>query len=242
LDFDKYKNNLLQYLKQKGINTSKNPTHCFNQSGHKNGDANPSLQLHEDNYKCWSCGITGDIYDAVGLLEGITDANEQFEFVEKLFNGAPVKQIEHKSVWGKDGEKFKPDPVAMAEVEKFCRQNPAARGEIKKFLCKRSEVSIGAAAYPTDVENYLIDQFFYWSGLDDVSKHLSRDLLKRAGIPLQNPNTDRSTWEHSGVVMRLGKGFKLHFYERHYCNNCKEKDKCPKYADDGSCEKCEKRT
>jgi phage/plasmid-associated DNA primase/5S rRNA maturation endonuclease (ribonuclease M5) len=242
LDFDKYKNRLKQYLKEKGVDTSKSPTHCFNQSGHKNGDANPSMQLHEDNYKCFGCGITGDIFDAVEILEGITDKSKQYEFVEKFFNGAPVAKIEYKSVWGEKGEKFKPDPAALAEIEKFCKQNPAGQAEIKKFLCKRAEVSVGAAAYPPDVESYIVDQFFYWSGLDDVAKHLSRDLLKRAGIPLQNPNTGHSTWEHSGVVMRLGKGLKLHYYERRYCDNCKEKDKCPKCVPKGSCEKCEKRT
>jgi phage/plasmid-associated DNA primase len=42
--------------------------------------------------------------------------------------------------------------------------------------------------------------------------------------------------------MRLGTGYKLHYYERHYCKGCKEADSCQKYKEGGFCEVCEKRT
>jgi phage/plasmid-associated DNA primase len=241
--FEQYKNYLKQYLRQKGVDLSKNPTHCFNQSAHKNGDANPSCQIWEDGYKCYGCGITGDIFDAVEILEGITDKKEQLEFIEKVFNGASVTQIPYKSVWGKDGEGFKPDSGAMVKFENYLKQNAAANEQIKKFLCERAEASVeGAAAYPPDVENYIVDQFFYWPGLDDVRKYLGNETLKKCGIPLTNPNTGHSTWEHSGVVMRLGTGYKLHYYLRNYCDTCKEKETCPKYKKGGFCKVCEKRT
>ena len=73
MDFDKYKSRLKEYLRAKNVDLSKNPTHCFNQSGHKNGDRNPSCQIFDDAYKCYGCGVAGDIYDAVELLEGITE-------------------------------------------------------------------------------------------------------------------------------------------------------------------------
>jgi hypothetical protein len=88
----------------------------------------------------------------------------------------------------------------------------------------------------------MIGQFFYWLGLDEVIKYLGKDVLKKCGIPLVNHNRGHSTWEHSGVVMRLGTGYKLHYYERHYCKNCKDKDKCKDYEERGFCEPCEKRT
>jgi hypothetical protein len=72
LDFYKYKPRLKDYLRQKGVDVSINPTHCFNQQAHSHGDANPSLQIWDDGFKCHGCGIEGDIYDAVELLEGIT--------------------------------------------------------------------------------------------------------------------------------------------------------------------------
>lgn len=243
MDFDKYKKRLLEYLRQKDVDVKINPTHCFNQSAHKNGDRNPSCQIWDDGFKCYGCGISGDIYDAVEILEGITEKKEQYEFIEKFFNGAPVKPVEYKSVWGKDGEEFKPDDAAMQKFEDYLRQNVAAKEQIKKFLCERAEKSVeGVTAYPADIEEYIVNQFFYWSGLDDVRKYLGNDLLKKIGIPLVNPNTGHSTWEHSGVVMKLGTGYKLHYYEKKYCDNCKEKENCEKYKRGGFCKPCEKRT
>jgi phage/plasmid-associated DNA primase len=102
--------------------------------------------------------------------------------------------------------------------------------------------------YPADIQDFMIGQFFYWPGLDEARKYLKNDILKKCGIPLTNPNTGYSTWEHSGVVMRLGTGYKLHYYERHYCKGCKKaettdnEDACPKYKKGGFCEVCEKRT
>ena len=241
MDFDKYKSRLKEYLRAKNVDLSKNPTHCFNQSGHKNGDRNPSCQIFDDAYKCYGCGVAGDIYDAVELLEGITEKKEQYEFVEKFFDGVPVKPIVYKSVWGKEGEDFKPDTAAQAKFEEYLKNNTAAKDQIKKFLCKRAEVSMGAAAYPPDVEAFIIDQFFYWPGLDDARKYLGNDTLKKCGIPLTNPNTGVSTWEHSGIVMELGTGYKLHYYIKNYCDNCKEKETCQKYKRGGACETCEKR-
>jgi phage/plasmid-associated DNA primase len=243
-DFDKYKPKLKDYLRQKNVDVSINPTHCFNTSGHKNGDANPSLQIWDDGFKCHGCGIHGDIYDAVELLEGITDKGEQYKFVEKFCGGAPVTSIApYKSVWGKEGEEFEPDIAAMKELENFLRKNVAAAEQIKKFLCERAEASVpGVSEYPADIQDFMIKQFFYWPGLDDVRKHLANDILKKCGVPLVNPKTGRSSWEHSGVVMRLGTGYKLHYYERRYCKNCGEKAECPKYKENGSCKVCEKRT
>jgi hypothetical protein len=242
-DFDKYKKHLREYLRQKNADVSINPTHCFNTSGHKSGDANPSLQIWDDGFKCWGCGIKGDIYDAVEILEGITDKKEQYDFVEKFCGGAPVEPIKpYKSVGGKDGKKFKPDASAMREFENHLNKNVAGREQIKKFLRKRASASVpGAAEYPPDIQDFMAEQFLYWPGLDEVRKHLGSDMLKKCGVPLTNPNTGHSTWEHSGVIMRLGAGYKLHYYERRYCKGCKEASGCQKYKEGGFCEVCEKR-
>jgi phage/plasmid-associated DNA primase len=243
-DFDKYKTDLKKYLHQKNVDISINPTHCFNKRGHSHGDANPSLQIWDDAFRCYGCGIHGDIYDAVEILEGITDKKEQYEFIEKFCGGAPVTPIEpYKSVWGKGGEGFKPDTPAMQEFENFLNKNAAGKEQIRKFLCKRASVSVpGAAEYPADIQDFMIEQFLYWPGLEEVRKYLGNDILKKCGIPLTNPNTGHSTWEHSGVVMRISTGYKLHYYERRYCKGCKEANTCPKYKEGGFCEVCEKRT
>ena len=83
-DYEKYKPRIKEYLSQKGADTSIPVAHCFNASGHKHGDANASLQLFDNGFKCYGCGISGDIYDAVEILEGITDKAEQYDFVESF--------------------------------------------------------------------------------------------------------------------------------------------------------------
>jgi phage/plasmid-associated DNA primase len=243
-DFDKYKPKLKDYLRQKNVDFSINPTHCFNLSGHKNRDVNPSLQIWDESFRCYGCDIHGDIYDAVEILEGIRDKKEQYDFVVKFCGGAPVTPIApYKSVCGKEGEEFEPDIAAMNELENFLGKNVAAAEQIKKFLCERAEVSVpGVSEYPADIQDFMIKQFFYWPGLDDVRKHLANDILKKCGVPLVNPKTGRSSWEHSGVIMRIGTGYKLHYYERRYCKNCGEKAGCPKYKENGACKVCEKRT
>ena len=42
--------------------------------------------------------------------------------------------------------------------------------------------------------------------------------------------------------MKLGTGYKLHWYQKNYCDNCKETKGCEKYKKGGFCETCEKRT
>jgi phage/plasmid-associated DNA primase len=239
--FEKYKPRLKDYLRQKGVDVSINPIHCFNQSAHKNGDANPSCQLWDESFKCYACGASGDIYDAIEILEGVTEKSGQYEFAEKFFGGAPVTPSTYSPA--KDEKEFTPDGSSMSRFEEYLRQNTAAESQIKKFLCERAQASVeGAQAYPPGIEEFIVSRFFYWPGLDDVRKYLGNDLLKKIGIPLVNPNTGRSTWEHSGIVMKLGTGYKLHYYQNNYCNSCKEKETCPKYKRGGLCKTCEKRT
>ena len=91
MDFSKYKNSLLQYLQYKGIEAQRGLIRCFNP---QHEDKNPSCELFEDHFKCYSCGIHGDIYDAVEILQGITDKAEQFKEIERTFGGEIVSCTE----------------------------------------------------------------------------------------------------------------------------------------------------
>ena len=87
MDFELYKPRLFDYLKYKGLNPVIGLNRCFNPA---HEDKNPSCLLTQVFFHCYStgCEITGDIYDAIGILEGIQDKAEQFRFAEKLFEGA----------------------------------------------------------------------------------------------------------------------------------------------------------
>jgi len=88
MDFDRYKPRLFDYLKHKGITPVIGLNKCFNPA---HGDKNPSCLLTQIFFHCYSpnCGITGDIYDAIEILEGIHDKDDQFRFAEQLFGEEP---------------------------------------------------------------------------------------------------------------------------------------------------------
>jgi hypothetical protein len=241
VDFDKYKGRLKQYLDYKGHDTSINPMHCFNTAAHVHGDANPSCQIKDDGFRCFGCGVQGDIYDAVEILEGITDKAEQFKFIDKLFGNGDV-YIPPPPPRG-EKEKFKPDVDKMKILEEYWSKNPASEKMIKQFLSDRASHSTEGAvtAYPDDVLNYLVKKFYYWPGYELVVRDVGKETLAACGIPLINPRTQHSSWEHSGVLIKLGVGYKLHYYEKKYCDKCSEAKGCGKYKKSGFCWKCEKR-
>jgi hypothetical protein len=56
----------------------------------------------------------------------------------------------------------------MPEFENFLNKNAAGKKQIKKFLCKRASVSVpGATEYPADIQDFMIERFLYWPGLDE---------------------------------------------------------------------------
>jgi hypothetical protein len=94
MDFSKYQSRLMDYLKRKGVDISLNPACCFNESGHKRGDTNRTLQIFDSSYICHGCGIQGDIYDAVGIFEGIKERTAQYQFIERFFDSSAREEKE----------------------------------------------------------------------------------------------------------------------------------------------------
>jgi hypothetical protein len=91
MDFEKYRKRLFDYLKYKKLNPIYGLNRCFNPA---HEDKTPSCLITEKLYHCYSaeCGITGDIYDAIGILEGIENISEQYDFAEKLF-----REVSHEN-------------------------------------------------------------------------------------------------------------------------------------------------
>lgn len=46
---------------------------CYNEASHPRGDRNPSasVNLVTGHYRCFACGIEGDVYDLVQAEEGV---------------------------------------------------------------------------------------------------------------------------------------------------------------------------
>jgi phage/plasmid-associated DNA primase/5S rRNA maturation endonuclease (ribonuclease M5) len=221
LDFDNFKNRFLDYLRLRGINARPGDLiHCISPD---HEDHDPSCQVSEEGFFCHSgnCGIHGDIYDAIGILEGITDRKERYLFAEKLFGGGsvffrPGKQKAEK----KERKKiYEIDPAAENFLESFLSKNPAGEKAIIHFLNSRAVIaSLGSIqSYPADIIPELKKFFWYWPGYNEVKKEINIDILRRCHIPGIKNETNYSSWEHSGVMVKLGYGYKLLYFKDSVC-------------------------
>ena len=192
-DFTKYKPNLKQYLQAKGFNTRNNPMNCFNPN-HQNNDS-PACLIYDENFQCKSCGIEGDVFDAAGILTGITDKAEQFKEVERVikgFNPSELQKTEKKT--------FKPNLEAVKQFEKYVGTHKNRKEEAIKFLKYRG--------YSDDIIEKMWSKFGYWGGFEDCT--ISKSRLYEAGIPSK-------AWNHPGVVIKLYQGYKLLYYKDGKC-------------------------
>lgn len=81
------KSQLANYLQQRGIDTSK-PFHCL-KPGHD--DQDPSMRYDDQRQiiHCFSCGVSYDIFDVVGIDYGLSQAREKFNKTYEVL-GIPV--------------------------------------------------------------------------------------------------------------------------------------------------------
>ena len=69
---------LRAYLEQRGVRIPHSfgwrKVSCFNDAGHARGDRNPSasVNLTTGRYKCFSCGLSGDVFDLMKIESGLS--------------------------------------------------------------------------------------------------------------------------------------------------------------------------
>ena len=86
--------------------------HCFNKDHHRNGDANPSLVIYKDFFKCFGCGIKGDLFELLNITLNL-DFKQSIEFLKsdiktraKYSPPQPVKALSLKFNPSEDSLKF----------------------------------------------------------------------------------------------------------------------------------------
>ena len=216
MDYSKYKKRLWDYLKMKGVTPQRglikciNPQHC---------DHNPSCELFEDYFKCYSCGCSGDIYDAVELLEGITSKKDQYIFLENTFGGNYTPSQISYSCESSKSKKFEVNPESVKLLDNFIFNNKAIPEMTERFLAARIQKTTNGKIkqYPAEVVKNLSGIFGYWPGLDEALKYLTPKQLLGAGIPSKKNAQGIATWGHSGIVFKTGFGYKLHYYTNDKC-------------------------
>lgn len=161
MDFSKYKNNLLQYLQCKGIEAQRGLIRCFNP---QHEDKNPSCELFEDHFKCYSCGIHGDIYDAVEILQGITEKAEQYKEIERTFGGTSTATLLPKKSAPKTrkADDFTTDPDCVKKLEDYFKRRKSRNEEVIKYLNKRAAIKTNnqIQSYPVEITSRMVSYFF----------------------------------------------------------------------------------
>lgn len=213
MNFDTYKNRLTDYLSLKGIHGIPGIIRCFNPA---HNDRNPSCQVQENHFHCYSCGCDGDIYDAVELLEGITDKKEQYKFLEETFGGSYTpEQVKEKPEEKKQKKTFIADADSVRSLESYLSGYAGGKEYCRNYLNEHASAATHGEvnAYSDELSEKMLGHFVYWPGYDIAEHDLGWKVLRGSGIPGKNPNTGRSSWAHSGVVNKLGSGYKLRYYQ-----------------------------
>lgn len=217
MDYGKYKGRLIDFLQSYGIPAQRGLIRCFSPN---HNDKNPSCQIQDEHFICHSgnCGIHGDIYDAVEVLEGITDKKEQYIFLEKLFGGSYTPPPRYKTE--PENNIFTPDPAACQKLENYMAKFSQIPQLVQEFLSLRAaSISQGKInSYPDEITRQAVNFFMYWPGIATArADGLTSQLLSSSGIPQEKRDTGLSSWSHSGLVLALAQGYKLHYYQDGIC-------------------------
>jgi len=197
IDFKKFRPEFKRILNYLGIDTSGNLVRCIDPA-HR--DQKPSMSLNDETFKCFSCGVNGDVYDAVGLITGITDPAERYREVERILGVAPAYTPRSQK------KNFTPNRKAEEKLKTYLEKKTAeSRHEIEEYLKKRK--------CPAAMIEATVKYFDYWPGYQVAASEFGYDDLKAAGIPGKNPTTNNYSWGPPGVVLKLGRGFKLFYYD-----------------------------
>ncbi len=214
IDFNQYKPRLREYLLMHGIEADKTENiKCFSPT---HQDEKPSCQIFDDYFKCYACGIHGDIYDAVEILEGITERGKQFKHIQQIFGGGnvditqPIQKIK---------KEYKLNLIPEEQTEQFENYLRKITNEtvIKNFLRERAKYSSNGKinSFSDEIVKNLTKELFWWNGLTDaINDGLPEELLKAVGaIHTDKEGKLKKTFWHSGVIIKTGIGYKLHYYE-----------------------------
>ena len=214
MEFTFYKKYLIEYLNKCGCKAERGLIRCFSPT---HNDKNPSCEIFEDHFVCYSgnCGIHGDIYDAVEILEGITDKKEQYTHLEKIFGSnfspAPLAKV------AKEKQTFTPNKESCTIFENYLKAHKNKEKPILDFLDQRAKNATNnqIQQYPEPTRSKMVNFFLYWPGLQQAraDANFPASVLRTAGIPQEKKETGISQWDHSGIIIKLGQGYKLHFYD-----------------------------
>ena len=143
---DTVKGYLEDYLRGKGINTRK-PFNCLSPD---HNDTHPSMSYDRrgQRCKCFSCGVSYDIFDLIGIDYGLSDDKDIFNKAYELYNisiDAPAKT----TAPAKKKPEAKPEPKPAEDFMDYYKRAQASRSEApaQAYLKSRGISEAVAAKY-----------------------------------------------------------------------------------------------
>lgn len=222
--FDKYKNNLLDYLHMQGIQAELGQV----QSCPWHEDSTPSFSVFQGDdgypaFNCFGCNRAGDIYKAVEYCTGETDAGKQFKEIDRIFGAGQEATLAAlpRPEPQKKAPAFTPDPAALARFTDWLKNQPDAEGNILGYFAQRAQVKSEGYIhqYPQAILKKLVTYFFWYPGKKAAEQALDRPALFAAGVPYAKkdeslpPEQRKIAWWHSGVLAKSPEGYKLLFMD-----------------------------
>jgi len=195
-DFSLYKPRLTEYLSSHGVDVPRSGNFaCF-----VHDDSTPSMVIRGERAHCYGCGFDGDIYDCCGHLDGLTDEVEQYKAVEAFFCGSSFQPVSDTyKMESTKKERFTPDIDAIDRVIEYLKGiRSEHKADILQF-CK---------ARGFDDAKYG-NRFAWWPGIAHAD--IDRETMIAAGIINTDRDDNGQAWNHDGIVVRVGLGFKLHY-------------------------------
>ena len=225
LPFDKYKNNLLDYLRMQGIQAEIGQV----RSCPWHEDSTPSFSVFTGDegypaFNCFGCGRAGDIYKAVEYCTGETNAKKQFEEIDRIFGtgeGSALSALPRPEPPEEKAPAFTADPAAFARFTDWLKSQPHASDSIIGYFAQRAQIKSEGYIhqYPQSLLQKLVPYFYWYPGKKAAEQALGKPALFAAGVPYAKkdealPPEERGiAWWHSGVLAKSPEGYKLLFMD-----------------------------
>lgn len=137
--------------------------HCFNPDGHNNGDANPSLSIFQEGFKCFGCGVSGDSIALWQHFNGGDFTESLAALADVAGLDAPVKPTRKRSK-PRPGRRGRRQPLSNKTAHKA---NKGAVVETRQRVWRRIWDIVEPTPLTTKAEDWLASR-----GLHQGAAHL----------------------------------------------------------------------
>lgn len=210
-DFQKYKPLIKEYVRAlRPVCDSGGNFQCLNPA-HDDGTMPSQWSMcwgkQPNTLHCYGCGTGGhdwDIYDLVGAIEGITEKGAQYRRVAEIAGdvvGSAEKWVCPPSPAPEP--EFVPATEAIEKVYQWLKEiRPKYVHQIDAFSAFRGHSAEWGK------------RLAWWPGLRVARESLPEETLVSSGMVDPAKPSDKAAFNAEGAIVKLGRGFKLHYAGR----------------------------